>query len=158
MRAAAPLRLRRPSVMFSLTDLCLNRITEDPARCLRRGDETQPALLRPANDAFIRCDVQTVHRDRWAAVESSTIEARRRPRPTFSGPTGVTEHLVFYTVSRVNPSRSTSTVDEAVARTCAGDSYGTQTAVSAISRGREGRRRRPQHRRCRCCGMLFNLS
>ena len=72
--------------------------------------------------------------------------------------------------------RSASTVDEAVARTCVGDAYGTQTAVSAtlalptaISRGREGRRaacglgagggaRRPQHGRCRCCGMLFNLS
>ena len=35
--------------------------------------------------------------------------------------------------------RSASTVDEAVARTCVGDAYGTQTAVSAISRGREGR-------------------
>ena len=34
---------------------------------------------------------------------------------------------------------SASTVDEAVARTCVGDAYGTQTAVSAISRGREGR-------------------
>ena len=35
--------------------------------------------------------------------------------------------------------RSASTVDEAVSRTCVGDAYGTQTAVSAISRGREGR-------------------
>ncbi len=67
--------------MFSLTDLCLNRITEDPARCLRRGEETQPALLRPASDTFLRCEPQSIHRDRWAAVESSTSAARRRPRP-----------------------------------------------------------------------------
>ena len=67
--------------MFSLTDLCLNRITEDPARCLRDGEETQPALLRPANDAFVRCEAQSIHRDRWAAVEQSTSEARRRPKP-----------------------------------------------------------------------------
>ena len=67
--------------MFSLTDLCLNRITEDPARCLRRGEETQPALLRPASDTFLRCEPQSIHRDRWAAVESSTSAARRRPKP-----------------------------------------------------------------------------
>ena len=67
--------------MFSLTDLCLNRITEDPARCLRRGEETQPALLRPASDTFLRCEAQSIPRDRWAAVESSTSAARRRPRP-----------------------------------------------------------------------------
>jgi hypothetical protein len=67
--------------MFSLTDLCLNRITEDPARCLRRGEETQPALLRPASDTFLRCEPQSIHRDRWAAVEQSTSEARRRPKP-----------------------------------------------------------------------------
>ena len=67
--------------MFSLTDLCLNRITEDPARCLRRGEETQPALLRPASDTFLRCEAQSIPRDRWAAVEQSTSAARRRPRP-----------------------------------------------------------------------------
>ena len=67
--------------MFSLTDLCLNRVTEDPARCLRLNDETHPALLRPANDAFLRCEPQSIHRDRWAAVEASTSEARRRPKP-----------------------------------------------------------------------------
>ncbi|CAH0365329.1 unnamed protein product [Pelagomonas calceolata] len=67
--------------MFSLTDLCLNRITEDPARCLRHGEETHPALLRSSKDAFLRCEAQTVHRDRWAAVEQSTSDARRRPRP-----------------------------------------------------------------------------
>ena len=36
--------------------------------------------------------------------------------------------------------RSASTVDEAVEAACAGDSHGAQTPVSAISRGREGRR------------------
>ena len=67
--------------MFSLTDLCLNRITEDPARCLRSNDETHPALLRPASDTFLRCEAQSIPRDRWAAVEQSTSAARRRPRP-----------------------------------------------------------------------------
>ena len=39
--------------------------------------------------------------------------------------------------------RSASTVNEAVEAACAGDSHGAQTPVSAISRGRDCRRRHP---------------
>ena len=52
----------------------------------------------------------------------------------------------FLSTTTLSPSvtmRSASTVDEAVEAACAGDSHGAQTPVSAISRGREGRRRHP---------------
>ena len=52
----------------------------------------------------------------------------------------------FLSTTTLSPSvtmRSASTVDEAVEAACAGDSHGAQTPVSAISRGRGGRRRHP---------------
>jgi hypothetical protein len=42
--------------------------------------------------------------------------------------------------------RSASEVDAAIEAACAGDSHGAQTPVSAIGRGRWGRRRRVQAR------------
>ena len=52
----------------------------------------------------------------------------------------------FLSTTTLSPSvtmRSAPTVDEAVEAACAGDSHGAQTPVSAISRGRGGRRRHP---------------
>ena len=50
------------------------------------------------------------------------------------------------TLSPTVTMRSASEVDAAIEAACAGDSHGAQTAVSAIGRGRWGRRRRVQAR------------
>ena len=55
----------------------------------------------------------------------------------------------FLSTTTLSPSvtmRSTSEVDAAIEAACAGDSHGAQTPVSAIGRGRWGRRRRVQAR------------
>ena len=55
----------------------------------------------------------------------------------------------FATTTTLSPSvtmRSASEVDAAIEAACAGDSHGAQTPVSAIGRGRWGRRRRVQAR------------
>ena len=57
--------------------------------------------------------------------------------------TAVASFLSTTTLSPSVTMRSASTVDEAVEAACAGDSHGAQTPVSAISRGRGGRRRHP---------------
>ena len=50
------------------------------------------------------------------------------------------------TLSPTVTMRSASEVDAAIEAACAGDSHGAQTPVSAIGRGRWGRRRRVQAR------------
>ena len=55
----------------------------------------------------------------------------------------------FATTTTLSPTvtmRSASEVDAAIEAACAGDSHGAQTPVSAIGRGRWGRRRRVQAR------------
>ena len=55
----------------------------------------------------------------------------------------------FLSTTTLSPSvtmRSSSEVDAAIEAACAGDSHGAQTPVSAIGRGRWGRRRRVQAR------------
>lgn len=70
--------------MFSLADLCLNAVTEAPARCLRiqtdAADATHPALLRCVPDGFEACVQARAWPDRWSSVEASTDNARRRAR------------------------------------------------------------------------------
>ena len=55
----------------------------------------------------------------------------------------------FVSTTTLSPTvtmRSASEVDAAIEAACAGDSHGAQTPVSAIGRGRWGRRRRVQAR------------
>ena len=54
-----------------------------------------------------------------------------------------TKFLSTTTLSPTVTMRSASEVDAAIEAACAGDSHGAQTPVSAISRGREGRRQHP---------------
>ena len=55
----------------------------------------------------------------------------------------VTSFATTTTLSPTVTMRSASEVDAAIEAACAGDSHGAQTPVSAISRGRGGRRRHP---------------
>ncbi len=57
-----------------------------------------------------------------------------------------TKFLSTTTLSPTVTMRSASEVDAAIETACAGDSHGAQTPVSAIGRGRWGRRRRVQAR------------
>ena len=72
-----------------------------------------------------------------------------------------TSFLLTTTLSPSVTMRSASTVDKAVEAACADDSHGAQTPVSAISRGRGGRRRNPGPWDCRgpaeCAHGAFNL-
>ena len=57
-----------------------------------------------------------------------------------------TKFLSTTTLSPTVTMRSASEVDAAIEAACAADSHGAQTPVSAIGRGRWGRRRRVQAR------------
>ena len=59
---------------------------------------------------------------------------------------GCTRFLSTTTLSPSVTMRSASEVDATIEAACAGDSHGAQTPVSAIGRGRWGRRRRVQAR------------
>ena len=71
----------------------------------------------------------------------------RQPHPVACG--RMVKAFCFATTTTLSPTvtmRSASEVDAAIEAACAGDSHGAQTPVSAIGRGRWGRRRRVQAR------------